>query len=289
MDEATPGNAHESHQLSRASLARCLHCTHQGIFGNDLMLAPVGSPGWLEVYTARERPDLWEKLRAEQTLNDVWPEYNDHGNHTGSYFSSLYPRFPHLQCVFVDQRTGRFIARGRTIPFRWDGTLDDLQGGIDSVGQRAISDPKEPNTLSALAAEVALDFQGSGLSRLVIQSMALMAAAAGLSPLVAPVRPSWKDRYPLTDIERYASWRREDGLLFDPWLRVHERLGASILRTEPRSLEIFAPVSDWTAWTGLLFPEDGEYVFPNGLAPLTVTDGVGHYWEPNVWMLHEVK
>ena len=25
-----------------------------------------------------------------------------------------------------------------------------------------------------------------------------------------------------------------------------------------------------------------------GLAPLEVRDGVGHYWEPNVWMLHRI-
>jgi len=34
------------------------------------------------------------------------------------------------------------------------------------------------------------------------------------------------------------------------------------------------------------FPEDGDYTFPGGLAPLAVADGVGRYWEPNVWMHH---
>jgi len=40
---------------------------------------------------------------------------------------------------------------------------------------------------------------------------------------------------------------------------------------------------------GLSFPDNGSYVFPGGLAPLTVTDGTGQYWEPNVWMLHTVE
>jgi hypothetical protein len=253
------------------------------------VLAPTDAPDWLEVFTAEERPDLWLREREEQSLEDVWPEYNNHGNQTGSYFRVLFPLYPHLQCLFVDRRTERLIGRGRTIPFRWDRTLEDLPAGIDALGARALADPDSATALSALAAEVGRDFQGSGLSRLIIQSMALMAGAAGLSPLVAPVRPSWKDRYPLTSIERYASWRREDGLLFDPWLRVHERLGARTIRTESRSLEIVAPVADWTAWTGLSFPEDGDYVFPNGLAPLTVSGGIGEYWEPNVWMLHEVE
>lgn len=37
------------------------------------------------------------------------------------------------------------------------------------------------------------------------------------------------------------------------------------------------------------FPADGEYVFPGGLATLTVRDGVGVHVEPNVWVLHRVE
>lgn len=142
--------------------------------------------------------------------------------------------------------------------------------------------------MSALAAEVDSTRQGQGLSRLIIQAMAVMTREAGLGPLVAPVRPSIKDRYPLVPIEEYAQWRRPDGLPFDPWMRVHARLGASILRAEPRSMEITAPVADWEQWLGLELPQPGEYVFPGGLAPVTVADGTASYWEPNVWMLHKV-
>jgi hypothetical protein len=104
------------------------------------------------------------------------------------------------------------------------------------------------------------------------------------------VRPSWKERYPLVAIERYAAWRRGDGRLFDPWLRVHERLGADVLRPEPRSLGITSSVGEWEAWTGLAFPESGEYVFPGGLAPLAVDRDAdrGSYWEPNIWMRHRL-
>jgi len=61
------------------------------------------------------------------------------------------------------------------------------------------------------------------------------------------LRPSWKDRYPLTPIAAYAAWRRADGLPFDPWMRVHARLGATVLRPEPQSMQINAPVADWEA------------------------------------------
>jgi hypothetical protein len=241
----------------------------------------------VEVYTAAERPDLWEQARP--LFGDVWPEYNLHGNHTPAYFGELFPRFARFQALFLEPATGRVIARARTIPFCWDGTLADLPPGIDALGLRAVEETREPNAMSALAAEVAEDRQGRGLSSFVLQAMGAMARAAGLSPLVAPVRPTMKDRYPVIPIEEYAYWTRSDGLPFDPWLRVHARLGATVLRPEPGSLEIEAPVADWESWIGLDLPADGDYVFPGGLAPLTVTDGVGLYFEPNVWMLHELR
>lgn len=242
----------------------------------------------LMVCTAEQRPDLWERSRWQ--FDDVWPEYNMHGNRTGEYFGQLVPRFARFQVLLVESDGSggdRVIGRGRAIPFRWDRSLGDLPTGIDAVGLRAVTESAAPTTLSALAAEVELDRQGEGLSRLLIKAMARTAADAGLDALVAPVRPSLKDRYPLIPIADYARWCRDDGLPFDPWMRVHARIGGTILRAEPRSMEITAPVADWERWTGMRFPRPGEYVFPGGLAPLTVSGGAGEYWEPNVWMLHE--
>lgn len=237
----------------------------------------------VQVITARQRPDLWERA---QSLRATWPEYNLHGNRSGEYFGELIPRFDQFQLLLYDAAADRVVGRGRSIPFRWDGTMDDLPAGIDAAGLRAVSEQAPPTAVCALAAEVADDMQGKGLSRLIIQAMGAATREAGLGPLVAPVRPSLKDRYPLIPIGAYANWTRGDGLPFDPWMRVHARLGATILRAEPRSMQIEAPVADWERWLGMALPEPGEYVFPGGLAPMTVADGVGYYWEPNVWMLH---
>jgi hypothetical protein len=242
-----------------------------------------GADSSVEVFTAEERPDLWEQ--SGSIFLDVWPEYNVHGNH-GAFWATLFPQHGRLQVLLYDKSLERLVARGRTIPFRWDGTLDDLPPGLDALGRRALEEDGPATALSALAAEVAPDQQGRGLSRLVLRAMVAAGHQAGLAPFVAPVRPQWKDRYPLIPIDRYATWTRADGLPFDPWLRVHVRMGATILRTEPESLQIEAPVDSWQTWTGMEFPEDGEYVFPAGLAPLHVESGIGSYWEPNVWMLH---
>ncbi len=249
---------------------------------------PFDAPKWLKVVTAEDRPDLWEAVEAQHLFRDLWPEYNHHGNHAESLFGTLVPAHARFQVLFLDQRVDQVVARGRTIAFRWNGSLDDLPRGIDALGIRALSDSAAPSALSALAAEVDLGYQRSGVSALLIKTMRALAQLHGLAPLVAPVRPSWKVRYPLMPIERYAEWRRDDGFLFDPWLRTHERLGGRVLRGAPRSLHISASVPDWERWTDLKFPVDGSYVFDGGLAPLEVSDGGGTYFEPNVWMIHEV-
>jgi hypothetical protein len=253
------------------------------------MQAPPGAPEWLEVVTAAERPDLWESTLADQLFRSVWPEYNLHGSDTWKYFPATFPAHAAFQILFLDKRTERIVSRGRTIGIRWDGHLRSLPRGIDDAGLRALNESRPPTAVCALAAEVDDEYQGHGLSELILRAMAMATVATGLSRLVVPVRPSMKERYPLMPIDRYAAWRRDDGLPFDSWLRVHARLGARILRGEPRSLRINASVEDWERWTDMSFPVNGTYVFPRCLAPLTVRGGRGAYWEPNVWVEHDTS
>jgi GNAT superfamily N-acetyltransferase len=246
------------------------------------------APAWVRVVTAEERPDLWQAVETSKQFARLWPEYNHHGNHAARYFGALVPAFAHLQLLAVDRRSDRVVARARTMPFRWEGTRKDLPLGVDDLGRRALDDPRAPTALSALAAEVDASYRGCGLSGLLITAMAAVARSAGLAPLVAPLRPTWKERYPLIPIERYARWH-SDGVPFDPWIRTHVRLGGAILGCAPKSLEITAGVEEWASWTAMAFPDDGLYVFPGGLAPVRVKGGIGHYHEPNVWVLHELR
>ncbi len=73
-------------------------------------------------------------------------------------------------------------------------------------------------------------------------------------------------------------------------MRVHARLGATVLKAEPHSLHITGTVAEWEGWTGMSFPESGEFWFPDGLSLLTVDRRAdrGEYWEPNVWMHHRL-
>jgi hypothetical protein len=238
----------------------------------------------VNVYTVADRPDLAEP--AWQAVSDVFPEYNNHGDVLNAYWGGLTEKFPEFQFHLVDDDE-RILVRARCLPVRWDGTVEDLPAGIDGAIVRGI-DEGGANVLCAMVIQIPRALQGGGLSALALQAMTDLARTHGLRSLIAPVRPNWKDRYPLAPVERYAEWRRDDGLLFDPWLRVHERAGASIIRPEPRSLRITGSVADWEEWVGMPFPDDGAFTFPGGLAPLTVENGTGRYWEPNVWMRHPI-
>ncbi len=243
------------------------------------------------VATAAERRDVW--ARADGLDADVWPEYNRHGDILNEYWGSLDDEFAEFQFVLYDEEADELLAEGHTIPFHWDGTVAGLPAGIDGVVADAFrqrAEGKAPTALSALAIEVPPARQRGGLSGRMLAAMRGIAATHGLGDLVAPLRPTWKERYPLTPIERYVRWTREDGLPLDPWIRLHVRLGGEILHPEPRSLRITGTVTEWEEWTGMAFPEGGPYIFPHGLAPLEVELEADRasYWEPNVWMRHTV-
>jgi hypothetical protein len=229
-----------------------------------------------------ERPDVAEL--AWELTRDTMPEYNNHGDVLNQHWPRLTEELPDFQFHLVDGNEP--VARARSIPIRWDGSVDDLPAGIDGAIARGF-DEGGANVLCALVIMVPRALQSRGLSRLAVQAMVEIATRHSFRAVLAPVRPSFKERYPITPIERYASWTRDDGLPFDPWMRVHARLGAKILKPEPRSLHISGSVAEWEEWTGTVFPEDGEYVFPQCLAPLSVRAGRGDYWEPNVWMVHD--
>ena len=236
----------------------------------------------------RDRPDLVEP--AWQLTKDVIPEYNNHGDVLNVYWPRL-DELPDFQFHVLDGEG--IVARARSITVRWDGTLDDLPAGIDGAMPAAFElreAGERPDTLCAMGIEIPPRHQRRGLSGTMLAAMAQIARDHGLGDLIAPVRPSAKELYPLTPIDRYASWKRDDGLPFDPWMRVHARAGAEVVRAEPRSLYIEGSVAEWEAWTAMAFPESGTYVFPRGLAPLTIDRerGAGLYWEPNVWMRHRI-
>jgi GNAT superfamily N-acetyltransferase len=233
-----------------------------------------------------DRPDLRE-IRHERLSKRTFPEYMHHNQTGARYWSSLYKTHPDFQLALLDGE--ELVAELHSLPAAWDGSLGDLPPGWDDIFPRAFDSGREADALFALAISVLPERQGQRLSSLMLNAMRDAARKAGLRELAAPVRPTLKAKYPLIPIERYMEWRREGGSHFDPWLRLHERIGGRIVAPSPVSMTIDAPVSDWEEWTGLAMPEDGDYLIPGGLAPVHVRNGTGRHIEPNVWVAHAVQ
>jgi len=223
---------------------------------------------------------------AEQDLlgteSQLWPPFMNQDQIVRAFWPRLYELYPDFQLWVLDGK--RTIAYACTLPVRWDGIPEPR--GIDWAMSNGVAG--DPSDLCAIVVGITPEYGGQGLSAVLLRRMAGVAAAHGLDCMIAPVRPTWKERYPLTPIERYMLWRREDGLPYDPWLRTHERVGAEILAPAPRSMTVTGSRDVWEEWTGLQFPEDGDYVVPGALVPVRFEGGTGTYVEPNIWMRHSV-
>jgi GNAT superfamily N-acetyltransferase len=230
----------------------------------------------LRIVTQAER-DLRASLK-----DDLFPAFMHHDETVSAFFPTLYEVFPDFQLWVLDGK--RTVAYACTVPVNWDGVPEER--GVDwavTGGQEGT-----PTTLCAIVAGIVPEQRGRGLATALLRRMAGLGTAHGLDAMIAPVRPTWKDRYPLTPIERYVLWRREDGFHYDPWIRAHERAGAEVLSPAPKSMRVVGSREDWESWTRLQFPEDGDYVVPGALVPVSFAAGTGTYVEPNVWMRHGV-
>lgn len=213
------------------------------------------------IVTHRERPDFDD--RWDETVRPVWPEFLLHDAVVNESWWRLFEVFPDFQFYLYDEGDDAVLGVGNAIPFAWDGAAETLPAGVDGVlalGVRQREDSVPPNTLSALQAVVSQGSRGQGLSGVIIGAMRDVAVTRGFRDLVAPVRPTLKHSYPITPMERYLRWEQVDGLPFDPWFRLHRRLGAEFVAIAPASMAVTGTVAEWEDWTGMAFPDSGEYV-----------------------------
>ncbi|MET7359031.1 N-acetyltransferase [Streptomyces sp. NPDC005562] len=254
----------------------------------------------LKITTLAERPDL---VGPAWRMAEDWPEFILHDPVGWSLIGRIVAELPEYVLVATDEdaSTGagdgdaKVLARAFSVPLalreRTGGELPD--GGWDQVMLWAFSDlrhGKRADTVSAIEITVDETARGKGLSGRMLAAMRDNARARGFSEVVAPVRPNAKHLEPAAPIDEYAYRTREDGLPYDPWLRVHVRAGGVIDKVAHASMTVSGSTAQWREWTGLPFDTEGPVEVPGALVPVHCEParGYGVYVEPNVWVRHTV-
>jgi hypothetical protein len=275
------------------------------------MSAPVSAPvsgsvsgsvreaAGVRTVTAAERPDL--AAGVPELLASRWPVFMLAGRpgHDADLPSLLMSHLEY-QILLIDDRD-ELLGVGVSLPLVWDGTVEGLPAGWDGA-VTASADLHErggtPNAVCALSITTVpsakgsdskgSDSKGSDYAAVIMAGLKQAAAAAGLAEVIVPVRPVLKTRYPLVPMVDFLAWQTDDGRVFDPWLRLHLSMGATVLGIAPEAMTITGTVAEWQGWTGLALPGNGEYVIPGALAPLVIDReaDAGVYREPNVWLAH---
>ncbi|WP_088101992.1 GNAT family N-acetyltransferase [Halalkalibacter urbisdiaboli] len=208
---------------------------------------------------------------------------------TMRYWADMRRLFPDYQLCLLDGE--QLVGVGNSIPLTWSGKVGDLPkswtdtliNGVDNRERASV------NTLSAVNIAIHSDYQKSGLSQRLLSEFKKLAQEKELGKLIVPVRPSFKEDYPLTPVDNYIHWKRDDGEPFDPWIRTHWRLGAKILKPIYQAYTVKGTIMEWEEWTNMKFPESGSYVIKGALQPIEISheQNIGVYHDPNVWMEYE--
>ena len=223
-----------------------------------------------------------------------WPEIMLHDRVADEHWSALFERFSEYQFGIFDSQARCAVAMGNSVPLQWNEDLNHLpELGWDWAFEKAVHDHEQglsPDIQCAIQIAIHPGYQGKGLSHQMLRSMRAIGKSKGFHRLIAPVRPSLKSQYPLINIDHYITWKTDEGLPFDSWIRVHARVGGRIVKVCHQSMTIRGTRAEWESWTGLKFFESAQYIIPGILNPVVMDleKDEGCYFEPNVWIVHDL-
>ncbi|MEO7744675.1 MAG: hypothetical protein ABIV05_00450 [Actinomycetota bacterium] len=232
----------------------------------------------------------WTDAQMGALFAEGFPPFITADQEVKRYIGHVREHFPHLDIMLVDA-DGEPAATGWGVPLAWSGQADDLPSSFADVLRLAVEaheSAASPDTFVIAGGVVRPVRKGTGAAAELVRALVRTGTDGGLTRVVAPVRPTRKHLYPLTPIGEYATWTRHDGEPFDPWLRLHHRLGGTVVALAPAAQTMTGSVAEWQDWTGLRLPASGDYVIPSGMSVLSIDfdADLGTYVEPNVWVRH---
>lgn len=239
-----------------------------------------------KIRTLAQHPGYAEKLAPLH--RQAGPRFLSHAD--DYHWSALTERFADFQLLALSG--GELIGAALALPLHWNGAAESLPPTIEEIFIRAIGcrELKKPaNTLAALAIVTTDRYRGNGLRPEILKALKRQAGEQGFASLVAPVRPTQKSEHPLAPFAQYVNWKQTDGSPFDPELRMHWGMGASMLDIMPRAVTLEASVDEWARWTDMHFTQSGEYIVEGAQKPIIIdhSNNCGYYADAHLWMLHK--
>ena len=239
-----------------------------------------------KVANFKERPDLYDL--QEDICGKAFPVFLYYSDIAAKYWEKMIAYYKEYQLLLLEE--DQIMAVINCMPMNLDIADEALpheafNWGIEK-GIKDIEAGKEINAAMGVQIVIPEEYQGKGISSIAAEELKNMCLKMGIKRLIIPIRPTLKSKYPLNDIDNYIKWKTKDGLPFDPWLRVHVRKDAKIIKACKKAVEIRGTVKEWETWTNMKFPESGEYVVDGALCPVIIDreNNLGTYIEPNVWI-----
>ena len=234
--------------------------------------------------------DIESNAETSALMGKVWPRYllekgdiDDHAAPTSLSDHALTRRFRMWGIRRKEDR--KLVAFASAVMISTDQNRKSYPNEGWRYALNAYYAGGAENCLCLLSANVDPDYRNLKFSYSLIQAAKELAASLGLSSVLAPVRPTQKAQFPLLPIREYLEKKSDDGEIYDPWLRVHAKLGGEILNICTESVVVKASFSKWEEWLGSSIEGLNMFVPEMGLVPITVeSEKIGVYCEPNVWV-----
>lgn len=210
-------------------------------------------------------------LLSDPVSTDLWPRLSiDYAEH---------------QLAVIDETRQTAIGVVNSIPLPWSRPLSELP---DEGWDWALANANASgNWQCALLAAILPEYRGRGLAEQALTAAKQLGRRFGHQGMLVPVRPTRKSEFVHMPMTEYLEKRKEDGTLFDPWIRLHLTLGAELLHVCQRAMSIKLTWDQWIEYGAEPSSEADELVIADGLVPIRrQADGTGLYVEPNVWMVH---
>src|SRR5262245_41052796 len=180
-----------------------------------------------EIISGKKQLHILKKMR--ELRKQVWPDFI---RVSDDVIFKIYELYPDFQISLLDCNK-ELIGIANAIPLIWTKSLSELSndgvGWVINTGVNEQYDVNLANVLCVISITVANNHRNKGISKILLKNLKWISSNKNFTSLIVPVRPSLKSLYPLIPIENYIEWKNKDGSIFDPWIRTHIALGASIL------------------------------------------------------------